>query len=111
MFFVPWCKETGKRVAARLARALLKGGENGPVFDLENPAASRLLKAVRYDDPQLQMPPDGKKLPDQEVAVIARWIAQGAPRRTTRPADKPTRPKQERRTGRFNPFGREPCPA
>jgi cytochrome c553 len=70
-------QESALRLDSR--EALLKGGENGPVFDLENPAASRLLKAVRYDDPQLQMPPDGKKLPDQEVAVIAQWIARGAP--------------------------------
>ncbi|MBI3837001.1 MAG: PSD1 domain-containing protein [Planctomycetia bacterium] len=70
-------QESALRLDSR--SALLKGGEIGPVIELEKPAASRLLKAIRYDDPELQMPPDGKKLPEREVAVIVRWVEQGVP--------------------------------
>ncbi len=70
-------QESALRLDSRAA--LVKGGENGPVVNLENPSASRLLKAIRYEDPELQMPPDGKKLPEREVAVVARWVEQGAP--------------------------------
>src|ERR1043166_5021239 len=43
---------------------LLKGGENGPVIVPGDPEKSVLIKAVRYSDPDLQMPPPrggGKK--------------------------------------------------
>src|ERR1700677_1884157 len=36
---------------------LLKGGENGPAVVPGNPEQSLLIKAVRYTDPDLQMPP------------------------------------------------------
>ena len=45
------------------ARRLLKGGDSGPVIVPGDPEASLLIKAVRYTDPDLQMPKD-KKLPD-----------------------------------------------
>ena len=40
--------------------ALLKGGDNGPVIVPGDPDASLLIKAVRYTDPDLQMPKDKK---------------------------------------------------
>jgi hypothetical protein len=52
-----------------------KGGERGPAVVPNNPAASLLLKALRYED--LQMPPGGK-LPDQVIADFMTWIKQGA---------------------------------
>ncbi len=68
-----------RRARYGLIRAgLLKGGDNGPVIDLENPGDSRLLKAIRREDPDLQMPPEpAKKLPDAAIAAIARWIGEG----------------------------------
>src|SRR2546425_7633818 len=42
--------------------AVLKGGDSGPVIVPGDPEASRLIKAVRYTDPDLQMPPKNKKL-------------------------------------------------
>jgi hypothetical protein len=64
---------------------LRKGGDSGPVVVPGNPAASRLLKALRYDE--LQMPPAGK-LPDQVIADFEAWIKHGAidPRATAAPA-------------------------
>jgi hypothetical protein len=55
--------------------SLLKGGRSGPAVVPGDPAASLLLKALRYDE--LQMPPDGK-LPDKVIADFATWIKQGA---------------------------------
>ncbi len=59
--------------------ATLKGGENGPAVvpgDLEK---SLLIKAVRYTDPDLQMPPKGKKLSDEQIADLEAWVRMGAP--------------------------------
>jgi hypothetical protein len=52
-----------------------KGGDTGPAIVPGDPAASRLIKALRYDE--LQMPPDGK-LPDNVIADFEAWIKQGA---------------------------------
>lgn len=58
---------------------LIKGGESGPVIDLENPNRSRLLKLIRHEDEKIQMPPKKPKLPDALIADIAKWIHLGAP--------------------------------
>jgi len=58
--------------------ALRKGGDSGPAIvpgDLEQ---SVLIKAVRYQFPDLQMPPD-KKLSDQEISDLEEWVKKGAP--------------------------------
>ena len=56
---------------------LLKGGVSGPAVVPSNPAESRLLKAIAYTDPLVQMPPSGK-LPDAVLADFEQWIARGA---------------------------------
>jgi hypothetical protein len=51
------------------------GGDSGPAIvpgDLDN---SPLVKAVHYDG--LMMPPTGR-LPDEEIAVLVRWVKSGA---------------------------------
>src|SRR5947209_3094200 len=54
------------------------------------PAGSRLLQAIRYTDPHLQMPPGGK-LADAVIADFENWIAAGAPDpRTDTPAGSQT---------------------
>jgi hypothetical protein len=58
--------------------ALLKGGDDGAVIVPGNPDASMLIKAVRYTDPDLQMPKD-QKLPDDEIADLVAWVKMGAP--------------------------------
>ncbi|MBX7168717.1 MAG: DUF1553 domain-containing protein [Pirellulales bacterium] len=58
--------------------ALVAGGDSGPALVPGDPQASRLLRAIRYDDPDLQMPPAGQ-LADNVVADFDRWIAAGAP--------------------------------
>jgi hypothetical protein len=38
-----------------------------------------LIKAIRYDDPDLQMPPKGNKLPNAAITDLVAWIKMGAP--------------------------------
>jgi hypothetical protein len=58
--------------------ALLAGGSSGPAIVPGKPDESRLVKALTYQDPELQMPPSGK-LPDSIQADFRQWIAAGAP--------------------------------
>jgi Protein of unknown function (DUF1553)/Protein of unknown function (DUF1549)/Planctomycete cytochrome C len=64
---------------------VLKGGASGPVLNPGKPDQSRILKALTYTDPQLQMPPSGK-LSDSVIADFRQWIASGAPDPRTAPA-------------------------
>ncbi len=56
---------------------MAKGGALGPILVPGKPAESQVLRALRFTDPQLQMPPTGK-LPDSVIADFERWIAAGA---------------------------------
>src|SRR5437867_1955062 len=58
--------------------ALLKGGESGPALIPGRPEQSRLIEAVGYKNPDLQMPPKAR-LPETAVADLAAWIKMGAP--------------------------------
>lgn len=59
-------------------KGLVLGGAHGSAIDLENPEKSFLLEMISYKDDDHQMPPDGKLEPEQ-LAVLADWVAQGAP--------------------------------
>ncbi len=54
-----------------------RGGDTGEAIVPQDPSTSLLMRAVLYDDPDLQMPPDGK-LPDASIAALNTWIEQGA---------------------------------
>jgi len=56
---------------------LLRGGDSGPVIVPGKPAESLLLRAMRYNDPMLKMPPTSK-LPDAAIADFEQWISAGA---------------------------------
>ncbi len=58
--------------------ALLKGGDSGPAVVPGQPDKSLLLKAIGYQDEDLQMPPKGK-LDKEQVALVREWIKMGAP--------------------------------
>ena len=67
-----------------------KGGDTGPVIVPGEPEKSLLIKAVRYGDPDLQMPPKGEKLSDAQINDLVAWIKMGAPDpRATRPLATP----------------------
>jgi hypothetical protein len=56
-----------------------KGGDDGPVIEPGKPDDSALIKAIRYDDPDLQMPPKGEKLTDAQIEILTQWVQMGAP--------------------------------
>jgi hypothetical protein len=58
---------------------LLKGGESGPAIAPGSPDASLLIKAVRYTDPDLQMPPKNRKLSADQATTLETWVKMGAP--------------------------------
>ncbi|HMJ66395.1 MAG TPA: PSD1 and planctomycete cytochrome C domain-containing protein, partial [Candidatus Binatia bacterium] len=59
--------------------AVLAGGNTGPAIVPGNPDKSLLIQAVRYTNPDLQMPPKGEKLTEAQVADLVAWIKMGAP--------------------------------
>lgn len=68
-------QEAGLRLDSRDGWS--RGGQSGPAIVPGQPEQSLLWRAIRYDDTELQMPPDGK-LPDRILADIAEWIRRGA---------------------------------
>lgn len=56
---------------------ILTGGKSGPLLVPGEPEKSLILKAVSYQDEQLQMPPK-QPLPPEAVEVLQRWVTQGA---------------------------------
>lgn len=55
----------------------LRGGDIGPALVQGKPERSLLIKAIRYTDSDLQMPPKGK-LSNAKIADIEKWIKDGA---------------------------------
>ena len=72
--------------------ALLKGGGSGPALVPGDPDASLLIKAVRFTDKELQMPPEsaGGQLPPEQIADLEAWVLMGAPDPRTGAAAIPT---------------------
>jgi mono/diheme cytochrome c family protein len=58
---------------------LLKGGDSGPAVVPGDPEKSLLIKAVRYTDEDLRMPPKGKKLTETQIEDLVAWVKLGAP--------------------------------
>ncbi len=58
-----------------------KGGDSGTAIVPGKPDESLLIKAVRYHDEDLAMPPQkkGGKLPDSTIAALTEWVKMGAP--------------------------------
>ncbi len=57
---------------------LRKGGNSGSPIVAGDPDASLLIRALRYTDPNLKMPP-GKSLAPEVVADFEQWVRMGAP--------------------------------
>ena len=80
------CYECHSQQAKKLKGALyldsldgmLKGGETGVAIVQGEPDKSRVIEAVRYGNPDLQMPPKNK-LPDEAISDLTHWIKIGAP--------------------------------
>ena len=69
------------------AAAVRAGGSMGQPLVPGKPNESLIIKAVSYEDNDLQMPPT-EKLDNEAIAVLKQWIAIGAPdpREETSPA-------------------------
>jgi len=59
--------------------ATLKGGDTGPAIVPGDAEKSLLIKAIRYTDADLQMPPKDKKLSAAQIADLEAWVKMGAP--------------------------------
>ncbi|MCH2025283.1 MAG: DUF1549 domain-containing protein, partial [Verrucomicrobiales bacterium] len=57
---------------------VLSGGDSGPSVIAGDPDKSLLIEAVRYEDPDTQMPPK-KKLSDEHIKILEDWVRMGAP--------------------------------
>ncbi len=94
----------------RLARTILKGGDSGAAVVPGDPEESLLLQRIADGE----MPPDDKKkVPADEVALLTRWIEQGA--LTARPepesiSDESPWTEEERSYWAWQPVRRPPLP-
>jgi hypothetical protein len=87
------------------------GGDGGPAVVPGKPDASPLVKAVRYTDPDLRMPPKGK-LPAEQIAVLEAWVRMGAPDpRTGAAVPQPPGGDAARSHWAFRPVRDPPAPA
>lgn len=75
----------GLRLDTRLGTQ--KGGDTGPALVPGKPEASLLVKAIRYDNADIRMPPKGK-LSSQQIADLTEWVKIGAPDPRTESASK-----------------------
>ncbi len=70
-------QESGLRLDLRAS--MLRGGDLGvPALVPGKPEESALIEAVKHLDPELKMPPKRRKLPDDEIELLSRWISEGA---------------------------------
>lgn len=68
--------EAGGGLSLQSRKAMLSGGETGAAIVPGDADASLIIEAIRYDG-NYEMPPDSK-LPDEEIAVLEKWVAAGA---------------------------------
>ena len=68
-----------------------RGGDSGKAIERGDPTASLLVKAIEYENPHLQMPPEGK-MPVSVIQDFQTWIRNGAfdPRLESQPAKQST---------------------
>ncbi len=61
--------------------ALLKGGEDGPVFVAGNAPESHMIQRINLpENDEDHMPPEGKsQLTDEQVRLLTWWVEEGAP--------------------------------
>ncbi len=57
---------------------MLTGGDTGAAVIPGDVERSLLIKAIRYQDEDLQMPPKDKKLSGAQIATLEQWVKDGA---------------------------------
>jgi hypothetical protein len=113
--------QPGSKVKAELfldtREGILKGGESGPAVVPGDPEKSLLVKAVRYTDEDLEMPPkEADRLTLEQVKDFETWVRMGAPDPRAADAAKPAeKPKINFEEGRkfwsYRPVSDPPVPA
>ncbi len=88
----------------RKADALRGGDSVNPLIKPGDAAGSPLLQIVAGLKPDLVMPPKGKRLSSEQIAVLRRWIEEGA----VWPEDKSAAP--DKKHWAFQPVTRPPVP-
>lgn len=58
---------------------LLEGGESGDAVVIGKSNESELVARTTTDDPDLRMPPEGKRLSSDQIALLKKWIDAGLP--------------------------------
>jgi mono/diheme cytochrome c family protein len=93
--------------------AILKGGDTAPAIVPGDVEGSLLIKAVRYTDPDLKMPPKNKKLSAEQIASLEAWVKMGAPLPRSTAASHPPDEiaKVRARHWAFQPVKKPPVPA
>jgi len=75
------CHSHGTKIKGGLAldsrSGWSEGGDNGPAVKPGELESSLLVKAIRYVDSELEMPPKAK-LPADEIAILEEWVKTGA---------------------------------
>ncbi len=70
-------QEAGLRLDLRAI--MLRGGDSGIATIVPGePTKSFLVDVINHVNEDMAMPPDDDKLPDEEIALITRWIQEGA---------------------------------
>ena len=69
-------REGGLRLDARAFA--MTGGDSGEVIRPGKGEESELLTRVTSDDPDVRMPPDGKRISARQIELLTRWIKTGA---------------------------------
>lgn len=57
--------------------SLMEGGEDGAVVVSGKSAESSMIKAILSADPDEQMPPKGKRVPAEQIALLKQWVDEG----------------------------------
>jgi hypothetical protein len=57
--------------------SLMEGGEDDAVVVSGKSAESAMIKAILSADPDEQMPPKGKRVPAEQIALLKQWIDEG----------------------------------
>ncbi|WP_010582221.1 PSD1 and planctomycete cytochrome C domain-containing protein [Schlesneria paludicola] len=71
-------KAPGGELLLDTRAGVLSGGDSGPALHVGQPDNSLLIKAIRYTDDSVKMPPKGK-LPEAVIADLEEWVKRGAP--------------------------------
>lgn len=59
-------------------KGMLVGGDHGPAIIPSDVSDSLLIKAIRHEHDDIQMPKDAEPLAAEQIAMLERWIDQGA---------------------------------